>query len=404
MRKLVSISLLPLSGLGLLLTAWYSNAQRPPASILGSPLPGLTDAQRVQFEEGRVVFATVEDPDEGLGPVFNGRSCGECHLQGALGGAGNDLVQTRVTRFGAIENGAYTDLPELGGPLIQRRSVQELDPLCPIPPETVPAEAQFVSHRITTPLFGLGLIEAIPERTILANTDPHDRNHDGISGHPNIMFNPETQRNEVGRFGWKAQVSSIHFFSGDAYLNEMGITSATFPAENLPQGVPIPPEWDPVSDPEESAASPNDVDRFTNFMRFLAPPEAKRLSEAGRRGETLFRSLQCASCHVPSMNTGPNPVRALAFKDVRLYSDLLLHDMGKELGDGVRQREASGSEFRTAPLWGVSGRQFLLHDGRATSLKAAIMAHGGEAANVRNAFGRLRDRQREDLLVFLTSL
>lgn len=184
----------------------------------------------------------------------------------------------------------------------------------------------------------------------------------------------------------------------------MGITSATFPAENLPQGQPIPPEWDPVPEPEEEDETPNDVDRFANFMRFLAPPETRRLSDAAQRGENLFSSLQCAACHVPAMNTGSNPIRALAFKQVRLYSDLLLHDMGDDLGDGVRQREASGSEFRTAPLWGVSGRQFLLHDGRATTLEAAILFHGGEARNARNAFRSLRDRQRADLLAFLKPL
>ncbi len=404
MRKRGLVSLLVVSGVGLLVVAgWQGQAQSPPTSRLGDPLPGLTAAQRTAFEEGKTKFLTVEEFEDGLGPVFNGRSCGECHSQGAAGGAGFDLIQSRVTRIGGVRNGVYSDLPELGGPVIERRSIEEFFADCPIEPEVVPPTAEYISHRITTPLFGLGLIEAIPTSEILRNADPFDWNHDGISGRANLVLNPETQRYEVGRFGWKCQVSSLHVFAGDAYLNEMGITSATFPNENLPQGQTFDPIWDPKADPEE-VGDPNDIDRFTTFMRLLAPPPRKAETHQVRRGEETFEQLRCIACHVPLMTTGANAIAALAHKRVPLYSDLLLHDMGSEFNDGIQQGSAGGGEWRTAPLWGVSGRQFFLHDGRATTIDAAIRMHGGEAKQIRQRYITLSADKRAELLAFLNSL
>jgi CxxC motif-containing protein (DUF1111 family) len=296
--------------------------------------------------------------------------------------------------------GVYNDLANLGGPVLQARSLKELDLSCPVTGEVVPPQANYVSRRITTPLFGAGLIEAIPDAAILARVGQPDP--DGVHGTANVIFNPETGRNEVGRFGWKAQHSSLHQFAGDAYLNEMGITSAFFPTENLPQGRPIPPGWDSVADPEDQDG---DVDKFTTFMRLLAPAGRRLpITRQAQDGEQIFNNIRCISCHTPEMRTAPNAVAALSSQPVRLYSDLLLHQMGPGLADGIRQSKSLGDQFKTAPLWGLSRRSFFLHDGRATTYVDAIAAHGGEAMAARNRFFALRPPDRDALLAFLDSL
>src|SRR4051794_19180065 len=178
----------------------------------GRPLPGLSPAEAALFATGLEDFTEIETMDTGLGPVFNARGCGECHLQPAVGGTGPDLGTSRVTRIGRLVNGVFDPLAERGGMLLEARSVHEIDPSLPIGGETVPPEATLVSHRITTPLFGAGLIEAIPAAEILRRADPLGRSPDHIAGVPNMVANPETGQTEVGRFGWKAHVSSLHLF------------------------------------------------------------------------------------------------------------------------------------------------------------------------------------------------
>jgi CxxC motif-containing protein (DUF1111 family) len=256
----------------------------------------------------------------------------------------------------------------------------------------VPPEATFVSLRITTPLFGAGLMEAIPEASILENAS---RN----GGKPNRVFNPDTGQTELGRFGWKAQVATLHQFAGDAYLNEMGITNPSFPQENRPQGQPIPPGCDTVPDPEDNGSG---VKAFADFMRFLAPAPRGPVTAQVQRGEQVFSQIGCASCHVPTMMTGNNPVAALSNKPVNLFSDLLLHDVGT--GDGIEQGEANGNEFRTAPLWGLSRRDRFMHDGRSNTIEKAILRHGREAQNAASGFGDLSPSDRDALLAFLGSL
>jgi CxxC motif-containing protein (DUF1111 family) len=406
-RKFV-LSLVSAAFVGPMLVVWQVDAQiggpppGPPqtSTVLGQSLPGLSDQQKEAFKEGLGAFATVEVRADGLGPVFNGTACAECHKAGAIGGAGTDLSISRVTRIGGMVGGVYSDLANLGGPVLQARSLKEFDDSCPITGEVVPPQANYVSRRITTPLFGAGLIEAIPDSAILARagqTDP-----DGVRGTANIIFNPETGRNEVGRFGWKAQHSSLHQFAGDAYLNEMGITTVFFPRENLPQGKPISAGWDPVTDPEDQDG---DTDKFTTFMRLLAPA-GRRLPITPRvqDGERIFNNIRCSSCHTPEMRTAPNAIAALSSQPVRLYSDLLLHQMGSGLADGIRQGKSLGDQYKTAPLWGLSRRSFFLHDGRATTYIDAIAAHGGEATAARNRFMGLRPSDRDALLLFLDSL
>lgn len=368
----------------------------PILTSLGAELPGLTRAELDLFNEGKTVFATAEDPDEGLGPVFNGRSCGECHLQGALGGAGNDLLLTRVSRIGAGSGSTYHDLPELGGPVLQRRSIQEMDPTSTVVPEVVPVGAEHVSRRITTPLFGLGLMEAIPDSEILKNIRTGDP--DGITGVANYATNPIDGRRAVGRFGWKSQLANLEHFSADAYLNEMGITTPVFPEELKPQGIA---GGDVVPEPEDDG---EDLGKFAGFMRLLAPPMPAATTAASLRGSQVFTRIRCATCHVPTMYTGSSSISALANKPAQLYSDLLTHNMGAGLADGIVQGQADGNHFRTAPLWGLRHRLFFLHDGRASTLEDAIGQHGGEAAAANLRFQGLSAAEKSDLLTFLKSL
>ena len=399
-----------LSGVTLLLplSVLFSGAQggnplpppRQTTTVLGQALPGLTAAQADAFKEGLGAFSKPDLRADGLGPIFNGTSCAECHKAGAIGGAGIDLTIARVSRIGGIRKGVYSDLPELGGPVMQARSLREFDTACPVTGETPPATADFVSHRITTPLFGAGLIEAIPAATIMARAGITDA--DGVHGIANLVSNLETGLTEVGRFGWKAQHSSLHLFAGDAYLNEMGVTNKSFPNDNLPQGKPIPAGWGPVGFPEDTDG---DVDEFTTFMRLLAPPNRRLpVTPLAQYGEQVFNGIRCSACHVPSMQTGANAVAALSKQNVPLYSDLLLHRMGNGLADGIQQGQAKGDMFRTAPLWGLSRRGFFMHDGRAFTYQDAIAAHDGEAVNARNRYFRLQPQDRDALMAFLSSL
>ena len=390
--------MLPAGFMATVMASMYttSEAQLPPPPP-GGPLQGLTPTQLNQWDQGRLAFTRNLRPQDGLGPVFNGTSCVQCHAAGAPGGASPGLGVSIVTRIGGYVNGNYTDLENVGGALIQARSLREFIPTYPVPREVVPAQATQISHRQTTPVWGVGLMEAIPAAAILSRQDPNDANHDGISGRANMVFNSDTNVTEVGRFGWKNQFSSLHQFSADAFINEMGITSPLHPVETRPQGQPLPPGADQVSDPEDHGI----VNAATDFMRFNAPPPA--MPNPSPRGRALFTSIGCASCHTPTMTTAPSPVAALSLKPVNLYSDLLLHDMGT-LGDGIRQGQATGTEFRTAPLWGLRFRRLFLHDGRATTLDQAIRLHGGEALGSVSRFNALPLTDRNELFNFLLGI
>jgi CxxC motif-containing protein (DUF1111 family) len=352
------------------------------------PLMGLTPAQRAAFDAGLEEFEEQETIAEGLGPVFNGKSCGECHAVPSVGGVEPNVGVARETRIGGPTGEL---LANLGGPLLQQRAINL--PGCNLKGEVVPPEAAFVSLRLSTPLFGAGLIEAIPEETILANRSN--------GGRPNRVSNPDPgDTRTLGRFGWKAQVATLHQFAGDAYLNEMGITNPSFPQENLPQGQPIPLKCDTVADPEDNG---DGVTAFENFMKFLAPAPRRPITGQVRRGEQVFSQIGCATCHVPTMMTGDNPVAALSNKPVNLFSDLLLHNIGT--GDGIVQGQATGNDFRTAPLWGLSRRDRFMHDGQSKTVQDAILRHGApEALNALNGFVGLPQPDHDALLAFLGSL
>src|SRR5690242_1560600 len=258
---------------------------------LSNPLPDLTSAQLADFNAGLAEFSSIETIQEGLGPVFNGKSCAECHAVPSPGGSEPNQGVARETRISRIFNGIFDPLDgsvsvDRGGQLLQQRAISLQG--CNLSGEVVPPEATLVSARISQQLYGLGLMEAIPDKAILANQSN--------GGRANFVLNPDTGQTELGRFGWKAQVATVHQFAGDAYLNEMGITNPTFPQENRPQGKAIPPGCDTVADPEDDGSG---VTAFTNFMQFLAPAPRRSITAQVQRGEQVFSQIGCATCHVP---------------------------------------------------------------------------------------------------------
>ncbi|MBI5505886.1 MAG: hypothetical protein HY899_13905 [Deltaproteobacteria bacterium] len=361
-------------------------------AVPGDPLPALSPAHLVWFNEGAAAFSEEYVAEDGLGPIFNDRSCVACHSTPAPGGGS----ERTVTRFGRSESGNFDPLVSMGGPLLQ---AQAIDPACV---ETVPAEANVIVGRLTTPMFGAGLIEAIPDEDIAALADPGDSDGDGISGRLHMVQYPGRPR--VGRFGWKSQEATLLSFSSDAMVSEMGLTNALAPGTTAPGGdVALLAACEAIegrADPEDAVGPEGftDLVKVTNFARLLAPPTPS-VRPTGR-GWRLFRRARCETCHVARWNTGSHTVEELAFVRFYPYSDFLLHDMGA-LGDGIVQGAAAATEMRTAPLWGIGARTRYLHDGRATSLLEAVQAHGGEAAASRARFDALPAVGKRKLLDFV---
>jgi CxxC motif-containing protein (DUF1111 family) len=354
----------------------------------------LTGAQLAAFNEGREEFQEVETAEEGLGPIFNRNSCVACHSGPAAGGSSN----ISATRFGRTTGTIFDPLESLGGSLLQERSISR-------DVERIPKEANVTARRQTTPLFGLGLIEAIPDATILKGV--RTRAVEGVLGKASSVKDVASGKTMVGRFGWKAQQATLLAFAGDAYLNEMGITNRLFPTENAPNGnVTLLRRLDRVADPEDEADPDTGragIDALADFMRYLAPPPTQPGTASTAFGAKFFLDVGCTACHTPSMTTGTHPVPALSQKTVMLYSDLLLHDMGS-LGDGIVQGSAGAREMKTPPLWGVRASGPYLHDGRARTLDAAIRAHDGEARSARDKYLQLTPDQQKLLVEFLNSI
>jgi len=431
---------------------------RPPASLAtdpgvrggavgaGGPLAGLTETELAFFNAGKKDFEDVEHVPDGLGPTANLDSCAGCHTQPAVGGT-SPAVNPQVTF--ATKHGATNRVPSfitLHGPVREARFVKNPDgtpdggvhdlftiagrvdaPGCVLAQpdfETVLAQGNMI-FRIPTPMFGAGLIEQIPDSVLLANQSSNTPTKAalGIVGRPNIVLafhtisgQPNKNGNDgtLARFGWKAQNKSLLVFSGEAYNVEMGITNGLFPTERdetpscqfatLPNDVT-------KTDGRTLLDGLSAVEKFAFFMRFLAPPtpspDTPGGAESSARGRSLFSSIGCAHCHTPTLKTGNAAVAALRHQEVHLYSDLLLHDMGAGLADGIMQGQAGPREFRTAPLWGLGQRLFFLHDGRTSDVRVAILAHqsrGSEANAVIRHYERLPEHQKQDVLNFLRSL
>jgi len=426
----------------------------------GNPLPGLTADETAFFKDGQARFADIEvvtgGSNNGLGPRFNSNQCQSCHSQPAAGGtspARNPLIAV------ATLNGAKNTVPWFitqNGPVRESRFKRSPNgtndgevhaifvitgrkdaPGCNIAqPNLLPAGNPLsgqggnpnVIFRIPTPLFGAGLIEAIPDSEILANAKANSslKSGMGISGHPNahLSGNVNISGNDgtITRFGWKAQNKSLLIFAGEAYNVEMGITNPLFPQERdetpgcLFNATPEDTlNFAPASKPPSNTGVLSDIEAFADFARMLAPPTPTPETPSTVNGRAAFTKTGCVHCHTPSFTTGKmiasgsstSPSAALSNKTANLFSDLLVHHMGIGLADGITQGGAGPDEFRTAPLWGVGQRVFFLHDGRTDNLVEAIRAHksrGSEANNVVDRFDRLTVSEQQDLINFLRSL
>ena len=404
----------------------------------GGPVTGLPSSEAALFTAGQARFAEVDsvsgtvpgEPGSGLGPGFNMNSCAGCHAFPAMGGSS---PQTNPQVGVATLHGANNLVPSfitLAGPVREARFKQNSDgspdggvhDLFTIAGRMDAAgcnlqQTQFASQlsagnvifRIPTAIFGGGLIEAIEDSTILANKTANSqvKSQLGISGHENRTGNDGT----ITRFGWKAQNKSLLIFGGEAYNVEQGVTNELFPNPRQTgpgcDAVPHPEDNTPAGD-----ANMSDTTGFAMFMQMLAPPTpvtsyGSVTSASIQHGQTVFVQIGCAQCHTPTMTTGPSYIAALSGKTAGLYSDLLVHNMGDQLADGISQGNAAGDEFRTAPLWGLGQRIFLLHDGRTTDLVQAILMHAGhnsEANQVVAAAALLSQSSKQDLLNFLRSL
>jgi CxxC motif-containing protein (DUF1111 family) len=414
---------------------------RAGAAGAGGRIGGLTVKEQRFFDVGLDEFTEVNDVqgtltgDAGLGPTFNLDSCAGCHAHPAVGGTSPALNPQIAV---ATKAGAVNTVPfflSLTGPVREVRSVSGGGGVIGIftikgrsdAPGCWLAQPNFLAFppgdlkfRIPTPTFGLGLIEAISDNTIVANeaaVKPF-----GIGGHANRTGNDGT----ITRFGWKAQNKSLVIFSGEAYNVEQGVSNEVFPDER--QAVEgcrfnVPPEDRTNFEYAQPEKVPSNVIAFSNFMRFLAPPAPVTTTFTTTLGNTVtaasiiaggplgaFTKAGCDVCHKPSLPTGNHSTKALANTTANLFSDLLVHDIGT--GDGISQGAASGAEFRTAALWGLGQRLFFLHDGSATDLVQAINAHGGEARQVINNFNgtggnqanKLNATERQNLINFLRSL
>jgi len=370
--------------------------QPPQQAVFGDPLRGLSSTELASFNDGRSEFVKVETVTDGLGPVFNGRSCGECHNAGGAGGGSPRLV----TRFGTTTNGVFDALAQLGGSLIQNQAIGPRDGSAhAFRPEQVPPQATIVTRRRSTPLFGLGLVDATPDSVFIDLAAQQAGRRDGIVGHVSMVDNISAGMKTVGKFGWKGQNPTLFQFAGDAYLNELGITNAQFPNENCPQGNCAELAFNPAPGLNDTT----DTQALADFMTFLAPPSRGTVSADATAGEAVFNRIGCDSCHVATLRSGGSSTAGLNRVSYHPYSDFLLHDMGS-LGDGIVQGSATASEIRTAPLWGLRVITRLLHDGRAGTIEEAITAHDGQGRASRDRFNQLNATDRARLLAFLRSL
>jgi CxxC motif-containing protein (DUF1111 family) len=445
------------------------SANRGTGAALSSVLSNSPSGILSFFTDGQTRFQEVEtvsnSSNVGLGPRFNSNSCSSCHAQPTIGGTG----AATNPQFSFITNGVApgNTLPSFitaTGPTLEARfpfffnsngSVNFNSPnggvetlftvtgrsdaggctsstSLPQPSFATAVSEGNVIFRIPTPTFGAGLIENLDDSTLLSNQVTNLNNFFGISG----TFNHNGNDGTISRFGWKAQNKSLHIFAGEAYNVEMGITNLLFPQER-----PLPGEDgaggtgqtglvstclnlggagypEDTSNPGSTGtAILDDVSAFANFMRFLAPPPTGGVVLNGQAvssstistGASLFASTGCATCHNPSPGaTQPSGFTSSLNKvPVNAYSDLEIHNMGSLLADNVSQGGAGGGQFRTAPLWGLGQRIFLLHDGRTTNLVTAIQdhaSHGSEATTVEELFFELSTTQQQDVLDFLRSL
>ena len=393
--------------------------------------PNLTRSEEVAFEAGSALFRVDLSAEwsVGFGPLWNAASCASCHPRdgrGAVPKRSGD-ASGLLLRLSRPSDGEATEAPVpagiygtqlqdhgAGGVTPEGRVDVKYEPVAIELPDGesyglrrpeynvaapgyggLPAGTD-VSPRLAPPLLGLGLLEAIDPAVIENLADPDDLDGDGISGRPNWITDADTGKQLLGRFGWKANTATMNGQIGGALAQDHGLGNSLVA--------------DPVTGSTDDIDEA-DVASLTFYSRTLAVPAA-RFTGLGdyENGQGLFVEAGCADCHVPTLTTGDSPIAALSNQTIHPYTDLLLHDMGPELADGRRDHKATGSEWRTSPLWGiglnptVNGNANYLHDGRARTLMEAILWHGGEAQSSRDRFAALTRDEREELIAFLGAL
>jgi CxxC motif-containing protein (DUF1111 family) len=412
------------------------------------PAPNLSEAHRTLFFVGNSFFnqnwliaPSSTAARDGLGPLFNARSCSGCHFKDGRGRPpeASEAMSTMVLRISVPgTNAVGGPCPEtVYGDQIQNAGIPGVRPEADVlvdyeiiegrfndgdvyslrkpvvrlraPGYGPPTPGLLTSARVAPAMIGLGLLEAIPESTLRDLADPEDRNGDGISGRLNLVWDSVARRYRAGRFGWKAEQPTILQQSAGAFREDIGITSSIFPADNL-----TPAQGKSVKQP--NGGSPEIDDSTLRAVALYAstlavPARRDRQSSSVQQGEALFRSIGCAACHIPRLQTGEHPeVPELSHQVIQPFTDLLLHDLGAGLSDQRPAFRAGGEEWRTPPLWGlgllkkVNGHTFLLHDGRARNVAEAILWHDGEARSSQHQFQQLSRENRNALVAFLESL
>jgi hypothetical protein len=425
----------------------------PLAGILRAAASGNTQDLQI-FANGQQVFTLVHTLPK-LGPLFDSRSCAACHFQPAQGGSAEFIQEVRVRSTGLVAQVFATDNILRLGPQLQGDTEifgsgvlatplggQITSPGCqlspcqkeeeastgfaPSLPFCDPTSASFLSganctaERQPLPLFGDGLVEAVADQTLidLAASEPAS-----IRG--TVSMVTEFGRPRAARFGWKAEFASMRLFAAASYLIEIGITNLDDPKPfstcNVGQkqfGVLLNGDDDPKDRPDANGRA--NMDRFTDFIRALAPPPRLTEDASAQRGQALFGQLGCAGCHTPQLTSAPDPASFIAptsggvpitstlnailsHQTFSPYSDFLLHDMDS-LGDGITAGEAGPTMMRTPPLWGVRAKSLLLHDGRAPDLPTAIILHDGQGKPAAIMFQNLSSSEQQDLINFLDTL
>ncbi|MCB0687846.1 MAG: thiol oxidoreductase [Saprospiraceae bacterium] len=384
-------------------------------------------------------FVTSPAPvQDGLGPQFNQTSCESCHIRNGrsnrpqYAGDVNTGLLLRISLPGVGEVGQPLAVPEFGTQLqtkaifgqeaegtldiswvekmitfldgesitLNKPEFQIKNPYIPLPDDLQ------ISPRNAPAVYGLGLIEAIPERDILQNEDPYDADGDGISGKANRVWDLQTQTHALGRFGWKASTPTTIQQTADAFNHDMGITNFLFPRENCSDQANCNQLTDREFDIDEEFLTTTSF-----YFETLAVPAARNQDAPEViKGKQIFEEARCSSCHLPKHVTGHHDLEELAYQTIYPYTDLLLHDMGPDLADNRPDFLADGSEWRTPPLWGIGLTQIVnpnatfLHDGRANNLEEAILWHGGEAKSSVEHYLKLSKSDRQSLISFLSSL
>ncbi len=411
------------------------------------PAPNLSVEDLRKFTFGNKMFNTnwVTAPAsvtslDGLGPTFNRVSCSGCHFKDGRGRPPKDRQEAmasmliRLSVVGQDKFGGPKPHPHYGGQLNDRSILSvPVEGRAEVTYEEVPGvypdgetyslrhpiytfkdlkfgslDDALFSPRVAPVVYGMGLLEAIPEETILSFSDIDDVDGDGISGRPNRVWSPTKNKEALGRFGWKANAVTVEEQSAGAAVGDIGITTSLNKNQNCPD---IQKSCQNAKHGGVPEMSDMQLDRMVFYLQTLAVPARRHLDDPNvQAGAKLFVKAKCSSCHRPTMKTGDHALKQVAFQDIQPFTDLLLHDMGEGLADHRPDFQANGREWRTPPLWGiglvktVNRHTTLLHDGRARNLEEAILWHGGEAQSSKQSFMKMNKDERRQLITFLESL